>query len=124
MCCLVAVTDDPRVVEEIVCHLGAWHDPPACRSLGAGRPPRHPSQGVPGPYTYEPCDDVDPMPLCEASHKGMTRESWRLHLDRVMMQPHHVTHLLKDARCRLARPHSLCGTLPGLGRLGSALDFP
>ena len=36
-----------------------------------------------------------------------------------MMQPHQVTHLLKDARCRLARPHSLCGTLPALA--GSVL---
>ncbi|MEI6781362.1 MAG: hypothetical protein WCQ21_10635 [Verrucomicrobiota bacterium] len=32
--------------------LGAWHDPPAGLS-----PP-----GAPGPYTYEPCDDVDPTP--------------------------------------------------------------
>ena len=27
-----------------------WHDPP----------PRPPPQGLLGPYTYEPCDDVDP----------------------------------------------------------------
>ena len=33
-------------------HLGAWHDPPA----------RQPAPGAPGPYTYEPCDDVDPTP--------------------------------------------------------------
>ncbi|HPC62329.1 MAG TPA: transposase [Verrucomicrobiota bacterium] len=49
---IIAVIDDPRVVEKILRHLGAWHDPP----------PRPPPQGVPGPYTYEPCDDVDPTP--------------------------------------------------------------
>ena len=41
-----------RIVEKILRHLGAWHDPP----------PRPPPQGLPGPYTYEPCDDVDPTP--------------------------------------------------------------
>ena len=49
---IIAVIDDPRVVEKILRHLGAWHDPPARLS-----PP-----GAPGPYTYEPCDDADPMP--------------------------------------------------------------
>jgi hypothetical protein len=49
---VLAVIDDPRVVEKILRHLGAWHDPPA----------RPPPQGVRGPYTYEPCDDVDPTP--------------------------------------------------------------
>jgi Putative transposase len=49
---LIAVIDDPRLVEKILRHLGAWHDPP----------PRPPPQGLPGPYTYEPCDDVDPAP--------------------------------------------------------------
>ena len=49
---VLAVIDDPRVVEKILRHLGAWHDPPA----------RPPPQGVRGPYTYEPCDDVDPAP--------------------------------------------------------------
>jgi len=46
----------------ILRNLGAWHDPPACRSLGPGRPAGLPPPGAPGPYTYEPCDDVDPMP--------------------------------------------------------------
>ena len=46
----VIAVDDPRVVEKILRHLGAWHDPP----------PRPPPQGLPGAYTYEPCDDVDP----------------------------------------------------------------
>ncbi len=32
--------------------LGAWHDPP----------PKPPPPAVPGPYTYEPCADVDPTP--------------------------------------------------------------
>lgn len=49
---VVPVIDDPRVVEKILCHLGAWHDPP----------PRPPSQGLPGPYTCESCGDVDLMP--------------------------------------------------------------
>jgi hypothetical protein len=49
---VIAVIDDPRLVEKILRHLGAWHDPPA----------RLPAPGAPGPYTYEPCDDVDPTP--------------------------------------------------------------
>ena len=49
---VIAVIDDRRVVEEILRHLGAWHDPP----------PRLAPVGVPGPYTYEPCGDVDPTP--------------------------------------------------------------
>ena len=49
---VLAVIDDPRVVEKILRHLGAWHDPPA----------RPPPLGVRGPYAYEPCDDVDPTP--------------------------------------------------------------
>ena len=49
---VVAVIDAPRVVEEILRQLGAWHDPP---------PRPLPPDGS-GPYTYEPCDDVDPMP--------------------------------------------------------------
>ena len=49
---VLAVVDDPGVVEKILRHLGVWHAPPAGLS-----PP-----GIPGPYTYEPCDDVDPMP--------------------------------------------------------------
>ena len=28
---VMAVIDDPRVVEKILRHLGAWHDPPACQ---------------------------------------------------------------------------------------------
>jgi hypothetical protein len=49
---VIAVIDAPRVVEKILRHLGAWHDPPAGLS-----PP-----GATGPYTYEPCDDVAPTP--------------------------------------------------------------
>ena len=49
---VIAVIDDPRVVEQILRHLGAWHDPP----------PRPPPQGLPNPYSYEPCDDVDAAP--------------------------------------------------------------
>jgi len=49
---VIGVIDDPRVVEKILRHLGAWHDPAADPS-----PP-----GAPGPYTYKPCDDADPHP--------------------------------------------------------------
>ena len=59
---VIAVIDDAQVTEEILRHLGAWHDPPACRSPGAGRPAGVSPPGVPSLCTYEPCDDVDPMP--------------------------------------------------------------
>ena len=49
---VLAVIDDPRVVEKILRHLGAWNDPPP-------RPP--PAEDL-GPYTYDPCEDVDPTP--------------------------------------------------------------
>ena len=49
---VIAVIDDPRVVKKILRHLGVWHDPPAAASRTS----------APGPHTYEPCDDVDPMP--------------------------------------------------------------
>ena len=48
---VIAVIDDPRVVEQILRHLAARHDPPA----------RLPPEGLPGPYTYEPREDVDSM---------------------------------------------------------------
>jgi len=59
---VIAVIDDPRAVEKILRHLGAWHDPAAClpqprrRSAGLSPP------GATGPCTYEPCDDVAPTP--------------------------------------------------------------
>jgi len=49
---VLAVIDDPRAVEKILRHLGAWHDPPAGQSQPGGSPP----------YTYEPCGDGEPMP--------------------------------------------------------------
>jgi len=49
---VIAVVDAPRVIEKILRHLGAWHDPP----------PRPPRPDGSGPYTYEPCEDVDPTP--------------------------------------------------------------
>ena len=49
---VIAVIDEPRVVEKFLRHLGAWHDPPA------GRPP----PGASGPSTDEPYEDVDPTP--------------------------------------------------------------
>lgn len=48
----IAVIDDPRLVENILRYLGAWHD----------RPLRPAPQVNPGPYTYEPCDDVEEAP--------------------------------------------------------------
>ena len=47
---VIAPIDDPHVTEKILHHLGAGR--PAGKS-----PPR-----VPTPCTYEPCEDVDPMP--------------------------------------------------------------
>jgi hypothetical protein len=49
---VIAVIDDPRLVEKILRHLGAWHDLPT----GLSQP------GAPGPFTCEPCDDAGPMP--------------------------------------------------------------
>jgi hypothetical protein len=49
---VIAVIDDPQIVEKILRHLGAWHNPPACLPLSV----------LPGTYTYEPYDDVDPGP--------------------------------------------------------------
>ena len=49
---VIAVIDGQRLVQIILRHLGAWQVPPARES-----PP-----GASGPYTHEPCDDVDPMP--------------------------------------------------------------
>jgi hypothetical protein len=48
---VIAVIDEPRVVEKILRHLGAWHDPPADLSPPATQEP----------YTREPFDE-DPMP--------------------------------------------------------------
>jgi hypothetical protein len=52
---VIAVIDDPRLVEKILRRSRAWRDPPV--SLSA--------PGATGPYTYEPCEDVDPMPAYE-----------------------------------------------------------
>ena len=49
---VLAVVVDPRVVDKILRNLRAWHDPP----------PRPPPPDGSGPCTYEPCEDVDPMP--------------------------------------------------------------
>ncbi len=49
---VIAVIDDRRVVEKILRHLAACHDPPAGLS-----PP-----GTTGPYTYEPCEDAHSVP--------------------------------------------------------------
>ena len=49
---VIALIDDPRLVEKILRHLGVWHDPPA----------RTVPSGLPGPYTREACPDFEPMP--------------------------------------------------------------
>jgi hypothetical protein len=54
---VIAVIDEPRVIQKILRHLGLWHDPPAPSSL-------QPSACY-EPYTRHPCDDVDPMPEYE-----------------------------------------------------------
>jgi hypothetical protein len=45
--------------EKILCHLGAWHDPPVGLS-----PP-----GAAGYYTYEPCGDAVPRGLRERANR-------------------------------------------------------
>ena len=52
---VIAVIDQRVVVEKILRHLGLWTEP---QPLSQARPP----PGTPGPLTYEPCLDVDPMP--------------------------------------------------------------
>jgi hypothetical protein len=42
---VLAVIDDPKVIEKILRHLGAWHDPPAS-SLQALRAPTPTSLGM------------------------------------------------------------------------------
>ena len=54
----LSITDDPLEVAKILRHLGAWRDPPA-GTRSADRP------DAPGPCTYEPFADVDPMPDAE-----------------------------------------------------------
>jgi hypothetical protein len=49
---VIAVIHEPQAVEKILRHLGASHHPPT----------RPPPQGVPRPYSYEPCDEVEPTP--------------------------------------------------------------
>jgi hypothetical protein len=49
-------------VEKILRHPGAGTTRLPAVALGEGRPPRPPPAAVPGPCTYEPCEDVDPMP--------------------------------------------------------------
>lgn len=49
---VIALIDDPRLVEKSLRHLGSWHDPPA----GLPRP------SATRPCAYEPYGYVDPMP--------------------------------------------------------------
>ena len=41
---------------------GWWRRSSATWAPGTTRRPDRRRQGLPGPYTYEPCDDVDPTP--------------------------------------------------------------
>jgi hypothetical protein len=52
---VIAIIDDRLVVEKILRHLGLWTE---AQPLRQARPP----PDTPGPLTYEPCLDVDPMP--------------------------------------------------------------
>ena len=52
---VMAVIDQRVVVEKILRHLGLWTE---SQRLPRARPP----PGTPGPWTYEPCLDVDPPP--------------------------------------------------------------
>ncbi len=56
---VLALIDDRRVVEKILRHLGAWHDPQACRLPS---PACSSAPGDAGNYIRVPFDDVDPMP--------------------------------------------------------------
>jgi hypothetical protein len=49
---LTAVVDDPRVVEKILRHLGAWHD----------RPPKPPPRALRGPARTKPVTTGPPSP--------------------------------------------------------------
>jgi len=52
---VIAIIDDRRVTEKILRHIGLWTDP---QPLSQARPPPN----TPGPWTYEPFQDVDPRP--------------------------------------------------------------
>ncbi len=53
---VIAVIDQRQVVEKILRHLGQWNGTPILA------PARAPPDANAGPWTREPCDDVDPMP--------------------------------------------------------------
>gem|GEM_PF-323502 len=53
---VIAVIDQRAVVEKILRHLGQWNGTPLLA------PARAPPDADAGPWTREPCDDVDPMP--------------------------------------------------------------
>lgn len=53
---VIAVIDQRAVVEKILRHLHLWSGTPPLA------PARSPLDGADGPWTREPCDDVDPMP--------------------------------------------------------------
>jgi hypothetical protein len=52
---VIALIDQPEVVEKILRHLGLWTRSTA-KSKARSPPTAH------EPWTYEPCTDVEPMP--------------------------------------------------------------
>lgn len=56
---VIAVIDQHAVIEKIPHSHGLWNGTPPLA------PVRAPPDADAGPWTREPCDDVDPMPDCE-----------------------------------------------------------
>ena len=56
---VIAVIDQRAVIEKILRHLGLWSGTPHLA------PARAPPDADTGPWTREPCDDVDPMPASQ-----------------------------------------------------------
>ena len=57
---VMAVIDQRAVIEKILRHLGQWNGTPPL-APAAPRRTLTPDADA-GPWTLEPCDDVDPMP--------------------------------------------------------------
>jgi hypothetical protein len=53
---VISVIDQRTVIEIILRHLSQWNGTPPLALA------RSPPNGAQGPWTREPCDDVDPMP--------------------------------------------------------------
>ncbi len=53
---VIAVIDQRLIIEKILRHLSQWNGTPPLA------PARAPPDADTGPWTREPCEDVDPMP--------------------------------------------------------------